>query len=212
MPHRPTPDDTVRAFLDAGTAAFDGYMPFSEETRLDQEAQNVYATYGELLFDSSSKLLRALQLTAQDTFYDLGSGTGRLCIQAFLSTYVQHVVGIEVIGERNKVAEAMGARLAEEFPKAFDGNRTLRFVEGNFLNVDISDATVVYTCSTAFSKELVATIAEKVKTCTHLRYFLSLRPSPFHHPLLHDVIAPCSWGQFTHCYIYGPKPPTPEEA
>lgn len=210
MPHRPTPDDRCKAFLDAATADFDGYMPFSDAARAEQEAQNIFATYGELLFESSSKLLRALRLTPQDTFYDLGSGTGRLCAQAFLSTYVQHVVGIEVVHERHVVAQALAERIPQQFPKHMESGRSLRFVEANFLDVDISDATVLYTCSTAFSKDLVATIAERAKTCTNLRYFLSLRPSPFHLPLLHDVIAPCSWGHFTHCYIYGPRPEDPE--
>jgi hypothetical protein len=205
MPHTPTSDAVCQIYLDRISAGFDGYMRFSEATRAEQEVLQVFSTYGELLPESSAKLLHSLKMGPQDVFYDLGSGIGKLCAQAFLTTHVGRSVGIEVVHERHEAATTMGEQVRRDHPNAFSNGRSLEFFEANLLNFDFSDATVVYTCSTSFGKDLVVSIAELTRRCTNLRYYLSLRPTNFHLPLLQEVTAPCSWGKFTHCYVYGPK-------
>lgn len=54
---------------------------------------------GEILFDGVSRILDSAHLDAANarTLYDLGSGCGRLCVQAFLQfTNLETVIGVEV--------------------------------------------------------------------------------------------------------------------
>ncbi|MFB6240003.1 MAG: cyclopropane-fatty-acyl-phospholipid synthase family protein, partial [Gemmatimonadota bacterium] len=81
-------------------------------------------------------MLRLAGVTGADTVYDLGSGDGRIVIRA-AERYGAAGVGIEI--DADLVAEAR--RRAR---KAGVADR-VRFIEGNFFEVDLRPATVVTT-------------------------------------------------------------------
>ena len=59
-----------------------------------------------------------------------------------------------------------------------DQKRVLQFLNHDFTKVDISDATAIYMCSTCYSQELMAQLAEK---------FSKLKKG------LHDILNGCEW-------------------
>jgi hypothetical protein len=81
-----------------------------------------------------SAMLRLALVTPDDVVYDLGSGDGRIVIQAALE-YGARGVGIELEPRLIEIAR----HLAREAGVA----DRVTFVEGNFFTADLSEATVV---------------------------------------------------------------------
>ena len=81
-----------------------------------------------------SAMLDVAQVTAADVVYDLGSGDGRIVIEA-ARKYGARGVGIELDPELNKRAmkNAQKAGVADK----------VRFVRADFFKTDLSEATVV---------------------------------------------------------------------
>jgi cyclopropane fatty-acyl-phospholipid synthase-like methyltransferase len=81
-----------------------------------------------------SAMLDLAQVTAADVVYDLGSGDGRIVIEA-ARKYGARAVGIELDPELNK-------RAAKNAQKAGVAGR-VSFVRADFFKTDLSEATVV---------------------------------------------------------------------
>ena len=81
-----------------------------------------------------SAMLDVAQVTATDVVYDLGSGDGRIVIEA-ARKYGARAVGIELDPELNKKAtkKAQKAGVADK----------VTFVRADFFKTDLSEATVV---------------------------------------------------------------------
>src|ERR1700752_4774863 len=79
-------------------------------------------------------MLDAAQVTADDVVYDLGSGDGRIVIEA-AQRYGARGVGIELDPELIRVSTA-NARKAGVSDK-------VRFIKADIFKADLSDATVV---------------------------------------------------------------------
>ena len=81
-----------------------------------------------------SAMLDVAQVTAADVVYDLGSGDGRIVIEA-ARKYGARAVGVELDPELNKTAmkNAQKAGVADK----------VSFVRADFFKTDLSDATVV---------------------------------------------------------------------
>jgi hypothetical protein len=115
-------------------------------------------TYGELNFLDFCRVLTVANVSANDTFVDLGSGTGILLAAACLGGFpFASVTGIEL--SKTKVVESK--ILVEEIQK---GSHTkvpkVEIIEGNFLLVPWSGYDVIYTCSTCFASDQMARIKE----------------------------------------------------
>ena len=82
-------------------AASEGYAaPTCDRDAVDRAAGAGAAAYGELLPDSAARLLSWLSPGPSDVLYDLGSGTGKLLVQAVCTTAVGKAVfqGAEIAG------------------------------------------------------------------------------------------------------------------
>ena len=117
-----------------------------DEAELPVERANSSAMYGELMPTASLRLLEHLRLGPRDTFYDLGSGVGKLVLLAGMTTPAR-AVGVELVEPRH--LHARGALDHAVRQGLVPGDR-LRFLLADFMKVDLSDATAIYTCSTAF--------------------------------------------------------------
>ena len=87
-----------------------------------------------------------------DVFYDLGSGLGRVVLQAHIQWGVAKSVGVELSAERCVKAERAKQRLGA----ALDPSRPVHFLNENLLECDFSDATCVYVCCTCWDADFVA--------------------------------------------------------
>jgi hypothetical protein len=133
-----------------------GYSFGPEEGRLRANRSHVY---GELASKGLHRLLDHLQLNKSDVFYDLGSGIGRVLIQVAMEVPLKKCVGIEVANSRFLHAQTILDRVQKQ--KLLRAKQ-VELRNENFLESDLSDATVLYTCSTCFSGRLMNRLARKI--------------------------------------------------
>lgn len=133
--------------------------------------QGVYLTYGTISDEGIQKLLNDIHtLTNKDVFYDLGSGIGNVCKYVFDNTNVGKCVGIEYDNDRYSISKGLERTTA---------NKQMVFKQGNFLEQNWSDATVIFTDSIMFSKETLRKMIQKAKDeCKNLKYFISMKKLP----------------------------------
>ena len=145
-------------------------------------------TYGEVTSLGARQLFRHIGLTAEASqkkhpeyqFYDLGSGGGRLVIQAHLEMpSVVKAVGIELSHSRHKAATSMWDKLKETGEarrirmsaeeswglrrSETDADPVLELHEGDLYALDISEATHIYVSSLCFSEEMLERLVEKIE-------------------------------------------------
>ncbi len=176
------------------------YSP-SEREAFTQE--NVSITYGELLYPSVKKMLKQIALRSDDVFLDLGSGIGKCALQVFMQSDVHKVVGIEASNLLHEQALKICQQVKTDFPFFWFDDRQLNFIGDNFLKANWQQATVVYTCSTCFTQELLVAIGNKINQQATVKQVLSLRPLPtLKMPLKKVFSVECSWDSAL-CFVYG---------
>jgi protein-L-isoaspartate O-methyltransferase len=118
-------------------------------------------TYGEIVPSSFRALIDEAKPQPGEVFYDLGSGTGKPVILASLLYPFSRLVGIERVGAlataARRVLKELKARADPPVPK-------IRFITGDILKQDFSDAGVVYSHATAFTYELMDQVEERLHT------------------------------------------------
>jgi precorrin-6B methylase 2 len=168
-------------------------------------------TYGEITYKGLKILIDKLKLTPQDVFYDLGSGVGKVVVQVFLGSPVKKCVGVELSPTRynhaQKVKEQLiGTPSTEKatVKKPLKKERELQCVNQNIVNADISDATVVFMCSTCFSDKLMHDITEKLAKLRKGLRVITLKELPAHPKFkLKEILTlPMTWSQETQVRIY----------
>lgn len=126
-----------------------------------QGAENVYR-YGETPLTSLDRICQEVGVEKGDVVYELGCGRGRTCfwLKGYLG--VKRVVGIDCISEFIRSAQRVQERL---------GEKEIDFRCEDFVETDLSDATVVYFYGTGFEtpvlKRLVE-VLEKMKKGTKI--------------------------------------------
>ena len=119
------------------------------------------ARYGEIHPNSTAAMLQCLGVKRGDRYYDLGSGTGKTVLAAALLGL--NATGVEVVESRSLGAE-LAARNLQQL-----GNEDMispRFIHGSLLDVDFSDADVIFANSVLFPEELMegfSRIAESLR-------------------------------------------------
>lgn len=139
------------------------------------------------------------------TFYDLGSGAGRLVVQSYLELpRVRRAVGVELSPSRHKAAvrawsELMDSRRARDVrgmgiladsvggsggdggaagPDSGEGG-CVELCEGDLFQLDVESATHVYASSLCFTEEMMAKLANKLEgEAPVLRCVASLQKFP----------------------------------
>jgi SAM-dependent methyltransferase len=147
----------------------DGSRLASDEGRLRANRSTVY---GELTTKGIRKLLTRLRLNQRDVFYDLGCGTGKVILEIGTAVPLKKCVGIEIAKSRLLKAETVTRKVREQgLVKA----RQLELRHENFLNSDLSDATVLYTCSTCFSDNLMKQLTGKIAALNRELLFITFQ-------------------------------------
>ncbi len=208
-------DDLCQSYITELYRNISGFISYQPNEKENAQLEKVFLTYGEILFPSFNKIIKRMDINENDVFYDLGSGAGKSALQFFLKTPVKKVIGIEANKLRSGSSLKIYKQVKREFPEVFEGDRTLKCLESNFLDVDISDATIIYTCSTCFNTELLADIGRIVDQCPNIKYLISI-PSvtydyasiPCKLPIEEVVDIECSWGH-TKFYFYTRAPANP---
>ncbi|MEM7588611.1 MAG: hypothetical protein AAF320_00365 [Myxococcota bacterium] len=159
-------------------------------------------TYGEIVPDAAESLLRELQLSKDDVFYDLGSGVGKLVLHAHLATPVGKSVGVELSDTRHGLGIQALSKLRQK--GLVDPSRVLQLRLENILTADLNDATVIYSCSTLFPDQLVKDIADKLAAIPRKVRVVTLKKFP-QHPRLHHIktlFVNTTWSPDVPAYVY----------
>jgi hypothetical protein len=189
---------TVLRRLYRGVDGFD--IARREEARVRKAKSS--ATYGELRPAATLHLLEALQLTRRDVFYDLGSGVGKVVLLAAMVTPARRCIGVELAPGR--VADACRV-LAQAQRDRLVSTRRVQLREDDILATDLSDATVVYTCSTAFPTPFMGRLQRKLAALQRPLTFVTLQVLD-DHPAFerHDVLRlDVTWRRRAKVYVYG---------
>ncbi|WP_157737801.1 methyltransferase [Legionella waltersii] len=99
--------------------------------------------YGEIEFLPFISLLSLVKPNTDTVFYDLGSGTGKAVIACAMVFPIKRAVGIELFPLLHEASWDRTAKL-----EVIDGYQCIQdkisFIQGNFLDINISDATLVF--------------------------------------------------------------------
>ena len=116
-------------------------------------ADNLFDTnvYGEVSINSVYKLNNELEEVC-GTFYDIGSGNGKLLLQMSLISNFDKYVGIEISKIRHLYALEINKSLSLD----------VIFINDDVLNVDLSDAGFVFINDIMFDNKLTKSIVDKI--------------------------------------------------
>jgi len=156
------------------------------------------ATYGELDPQGFLKLLQSPNVSAKanEKFYDLGSGDGKLVMMAWMMGL--KATGIELVDKRfEESCRALGeVRNSQRPPSA---SSMLRFFRGSFTDLRFDDADIIFmdTMNNLSWKkdfmQLLATAAKQLKKGTRIILSNPFETKDF--VTLEKVIVPASWSQ-----------------
>jgi SAM-dependent methyltransferase len=178
----------------------DGFsISLADERRV--AGSNGSPTYGELLPTATLRLLAQLELDRRDQFVDLGAGVGKVVLLAAMTTNVRAALGIELSTTRVAVAQQALARARRARVR---GATRVRMLEADMLRCPLEDATVVYTCSTAFSSAFMRRLVRRLATLPKLRMLVSLQDLDPHRAFeLREVMRlDASWTRRTQVHVY----------
>jgi hypothetical protein len=161
--------------------------------------------YGEINQQALNILLSYLKLGPEDIFYDLGSGVGKVITQTVLSTPVGQAFGIELSSARFEEALLALKRTQEYVP---DIQKRLKFINEDLLTTDLSKATVIYTCSTAFSQAFMNKLTKRLLEFRQPFRLVSLQELPEigKFKLLKILKLDMSWTRKSPVHIYERSP------
>ncbi|CAJ1422810.1 unnamed protein product [Effrenium voratum] len=165
------------------------------ECRVDPDPQEDGlnpTTYGEVTASGARHLARAMGLDEAQAgpfvFMDLGSGVGKLVVQAYLEwPSVRSAVGIELAKERaEEASEAwaclVSSGLAQSLRSALGGGvagEDVHLLQGDMLTADLSQATHIFISSLCLGDHLLGKLVEKLsREATSLNSLASLRALP----------------------------------
>ena len=115
---------------------------------------------------------------------------------------MKHVIGVE--GSNAYYAQGIQIiqNVRQHIPDLFSKGK-LEFIHGNFIDFDFNQATIIYSCSTCFTQELLWLIGDKINHASNIRHVLSLKPIANLERLTLKKVIPveCSWDSAL-CYYY----------
>lgn len=154
-----------RAVLSDAPTGYD--VDQDDRAALEWRAGKGAATYGELLADAASTLFRWFAPTRDDVFVDLGSGSGRLPIQALCETDVGRAIGVELSVGRHAAARRAQELVAAavDFPDRTELARRLVFLNEDLCRTNLAEATLIWMSSTAFPAPLFHAACRHLDAC-----------------------------------------------
>ena len=133
--------------------------------------------YGEISMNGVYKLNNELKEVC-GTFYDIGSGNGKLILQMSLISNFDKYVGVEISKIRHLYALEINKYLSLD----------VTFINDDVLNVDLSDAGFVFINDVMFDNKLIKSIVDKIPVGC---YFTSVYDNS--HKFVKTIYLSVSW-------------------
>jgi trans-aconitate methyltransferase len=140
-------------------------ISLAEQKRMGREEDST--TYGEVRAASVHELLSAVAPREGENFIDLGSGLGTATLAAAMLFPFRRLVGVELLtGLGDAARKALSRYDAEVRPQLSELHQQQRieFLDGDLLEVDLSDFDVVFSQAVCFDAELMAKMAARLET------------------------------------------------
>lgn len=189
-------------YIDAWyTGLEDGWSaPLQNSRCVPQHIDN--PLYGEITYEGMEALVKLIQFTSSDVFYDLGSGVGKLVTYFYLTTPIKKSVGIEMVGARHQTAMITLAKIKSE--GLLVKERSLQFQYANLREVNFEDATVIYMSSLCFPKDLMEELSQRFLTLKPGLRIISSQPLPGHPRLrlVQQGFLSMTWTSISLTYYY----------
>jgi hypothetical protein len=196
-----TPPIDVAPIFDYAYKDVNGAITPNEQ--MDTFGQSAHHVYGEIRPESVTVLLKHMNLKDTDVFYDLGSGLGKVAIQAALCTEAR-AVGVELSVSRYERAKAAAKKIRDQYPELAQRlvPPKLEFINQNFTKIKLPPGAVVFTCSTCFDEPTMNIIKDMVQEARARIYTLRMLPGAA--PPDHEFKLPMTWNMNgTSVYYYG---------
>lgn len=181
----------------------------ADRRAVELQAGTGAATYGEILPHAARRLLRWLMPGPDDVLFDLGSGSGRVVVQAVFESDVGRACGVELSQDRHaSAAAAVEALIAGLDPPAADELRArLELRCEDLRDTDLSDATLVYVAATSFPGPLLAATCRRLDhDAPRLRRIVTTRPLPApwgrRFPPLGELDLDMSWSPDVRVHVH----------
>jgi hypothetical protein len=157
--------------------------------------------YGEITFGALEKLLTYLKIGEKDVFFDLGSGVGKVVLQVAMTSPVKKAIGIELSGARFRESVLVLVSAAKQ---KWVSRRKCEFHHENILEADLSKATIIYTCSTAFPMTFMKKLAKKLGEIKKPLRIVTTQELPENMGLvcIDKLQLDMSWARKTTVYIF----------
>ena len=177
-------------------------IPKKENLKIRKASSS--SLYGEITFGALDKLIAYLDLNEKDVFFDLGSGVGKVVLQVAMTSPVKKAIGVEL--SKSRFHEAVGV-LDEATKEKHVARRKCEFRNENILETDLSKATVIYSCSTAFPMVFMKKLAKKLSEAKKPLRIVTTQELPERTGLVlvEKLKLDMSWARGTTVYVFANK-------
>jgi SAM-dependent methyltransferase len=194
----------VKKIFDQLYTGIDG-RALSLKGREESDLQSKSFVYGEVVPDGFYQMMMDAAPEPGHIFYDLGSGTGKAVILAHLLFDFSQCIGIELLQPLYEASADVETKYLNEIKPTIAaevGEKTIKMIQGSFLDVDFSNADFVFMNSTCFQEDLMELLEEKLEKLRPHAHVISLSKalkSPAFYQYKHKLYE-FSWGQATAYY------------
>ncbi len=154
-------------------------------------------TYGEIDFMSFIALIAMTHPTTETRFYDLGSGTGKAVLACAMVFDMQACCGVELFEPLHHAAVVQKDKL-RHVPAYIKKTGSIHFMNDNFLNIDLSKASLIFINATALFGDTWEKLNQQLQTQTTAGTVIITTSKPLISSTAYDVInttkVNMSWG------------------
>jgi tRNA G46 methylase TrmB len=130
---------------------------------LNNDSKFVYGEIRKSGVETLYKEIKSLS-SSLDTFVDVGSGTGKICLHLSLISDFENIVGIEIVTGRYLYALELQQSLQHDFDNVV-------FVNDDVLKIEFERPCVVFVNDVCFPKDLTSFIWERLPIGSHFISF-----------------------------------------
>ena len=145
-------------FTDVVYSADELYDLISERKEINSDSKFVY---GEIRKAGVETIYKEIsEYDGLDTFVDVGSGTGKICLHMSMISNFENIVGIEIVTERHLYAIELQQNLGRDFDN-------VTFLNDDILKIEFERPCVVFTNDVCFPNQLTKIIWDSLPVGSH---------------------------------------------
>ena len=134
------------------------YDLISERKEINSDSKFVY---GEIRKAGVETIYKEIsEYDGLDTFVDVGSGTGKICLHMSMISNFENIVGIEIVTGRHLYAIELQQNLGRDFDN-------VTFLNDDILKIEFERPCVVFTNDVCFPNQLTKIIWDSLPVGSH---------------------------------------------